>query len=983
MWPATGDGRRGPASGSAARVGGFCLRSRTSSRSLRQAAPHPVPRYRVLTTGDGRESAGGRASARTGRWQVAQHEHRLIGRQKELARLEQMLTAPPHQAFAVLRGEAGTGKSALLQAAVSLAAEAGLWVIGSSGVEAESELPFAGLHQLLLPLLPYSAHVPAASRTILEQVTGMRAGAAPRMAEVAGVMLSLIAAAAEDRPLFFAVDDAHWFDGESARVCTFVMRRAGAVGGRGVITVRADVPSAFDDAGLDEIEVGPLRRQEAAALLERTGGYLDPAARERVLRWAEGNPLALIELPKTAGRVPADPAGQASPLPLTRRLESLYAHRISELTPATQEALLLAALDGLASVAGPRRPALERRLGDVDEAIGRGLLVVDPATGQLGFRHPLVRSAVVQLSSPNLRRAAHAELAALYPDDQERRAHHLAEATVDPDEKVAALLEHAAETATRRGASSVAVGWLERAAQLSERPDQRARRLAEAAFVAGQSAQLERAQQLSESAGTAPADVVIAECYAALYRDGEVRTTHRRVVAALEGLDPVRAGPTVERLINLLLVISLFAADTTTWSITESCVDRFCDPAGPAGSAGRLYRDVWGDVVRRGAGGVERLRQEFVRATSDRPWEVMRLLVSAYYLDALDEFRTLLTRLVAREGEAGAAGNAMTLLQLVMLDHMGAGRWADAEQTGHRGLELTARHGYALFAHQYRAFLAMVAVCRGDTDTADGHRRAVEDWARPRGIGYLTQYADAVSALSALARSDDAAAYRFATGITAPGEFTPYNQQAPRTLLDFVEAAVRSGHLDEARRHVRAAVADGLPAISPRLALVTAAAQAMTAENQASGLYQRALALPGAAVFPFETARIRLAYGQRLRRDHETRAAREQLEEALRVLTELGAVPWAERARSELAAAGASFGARGEGWQSLTVQERQIAELAATGLTNKEIGAKLFLSPRTVSSHLYRIFPKLGITSRAALRDALDAGTGAAPPDEV
>ncbi|WP_328760497.1 helix-turn-helix transcriptional regulator [Streptomyces sp. NBC_00271] len=912
---------------------------------------------------------------------MAQGEHRLIGRQEELARLERVLAVPTHHAFAVLRGEAGTGKSALLQMAVALAGEAGLRVVVASGVEAESELPFAGLHQLLLPLLPYGAQLPGASRAVLEQVTGLRAGAAPGVAEVAGAMLSLIAAAADDRQLFFAVDDAHWFDSESARVCTFVMRRAGAVGGRGVITVRADVPSVFDDAGLEEIEVGSLGEEDAAALLERTGGHLDPAARERVLHGAEGNPLALIELPKTAGRVPAAPAGQASPLPLTRRLESLYGNRISELTPSAQESLLLAALDGLSSVAGPRRPALERRLGDVDEAIGRGLLVVDPVSSQLGFRHPLVRSAVVQLATPNRRRAAHAELAALYPDDQERRARHLAEATVDPDEKVAALLEQAAEAATRRGASSVAVSWLERAAQLSERPDQRSRRLAEAAFVAGQSAQLERAQQLSESAGTADTDVIIAECYAALYQDGEVRTTHRKVVAALERLDSLRDKPTAERLINLLLVISLFAADSATWTITESCVDRFCDPADPTGSASLLYRDTWGDVVRRGVGGLERLRRQFVRASSDRPWEAMRLLVGAYYLDALDEFRSLLTRLVAREGEAGAAGNAMTLLQLVMLDHMGAGRWADAEQTGRRGLEMTARHGYALFAHQFRAFLAMVAACRGDSDTADGHRRAVEAWARPRGIGYLTQYADALGMMAALARSDYAIAYRFATNITAPGEFAAHSQQAPRTLLDFVEAAVRSGHLDEGRRHAQAALAAGLPALSPRLALVSAAAQAMAAQEDAPSLYEHALALPGAALFPFETARIRLAYGERLRRDHETRAAREQLEEALRVLTDLGALPWAERAQAELAAAGAAFGARGEGWQSLTVQERQIAQLAATGLTNKEIGAKLFLSPRTVSSHLYRIFPKLGITSRAALRDALDADTRAAPPD--
>ncbi|MFG2358411.1 LuxR C-terminal-related transcriptional regulator [Streptomyces sp. NPDC048521] len=323
----------------------------------------------------------------------------------------------------------------------------------------------------------------------------------------------------------------------------------------------------------------------------------------------------------------------------------------------------------------------------------------------------------------------------------------------------------------------------------------------------------------------------------------------------------------------------------------------------------------------------------------------------------------------------------MTLLQLLMLDHMGAGRWDEAEQTGRRGLELTTRHGYALFAHQFRAFLAMLAAYRGDTDSADGHRRAVEAWAGPRRIGYLTQYANAVGVMTALARSDHATAYRFATAITAPGEFAPHSQQAPRTLLDFVEAAVRSGHLGEARRHAQAALAAGLPALSPRLALVTAGAQAMTAqEEDASGLYEHALALPGAALFPFEAARIRLAHGERLRRDHETTAAREQLEVALRILTDLGGHPWAERARAELTATGVGIGTRGGGWQSLTVQERQIAQLAATGLTNKEIGAKLFLSPRTVSSHLYRIFPKLGITSRAALRDALDAGT--VPPDE-
>lgn len=355
------------------------------------------------------------------------------------------------------------------------------------------------------------------------------------------------------------------------------------------------------------------------------------------------------------------------------------------------------------------------------------------------------------------------------------------------------------------------------------------------------------------------------------------------------------------------------------------------------------------------------------------PWEVTRFGTAAYHLDILSHYRPHLQHVVDRELETGAVATGMVMLHQIMLDQMAVGEWAEAEDTGQRGLDLATEHGHQLFAAQSRAYLAQLAALRGQVGRARDLQAEVDAWARPRGLGFLTQVADSAGATAALSSGDYEAAYLYAIGITQPGTFRPYAYQASRTLLDLVEAARHTGRVEQARAHALAARDAGLPLLSPRLGLITYGALAMTAEDEreATEMFARAASHPDAARFPFELARIRLAHGVRVRHVQGRAAARQYLVPAAEAFERLGAAGWTERARAELRATGTPPRASTLKLASLTWQERRIADLAAGGLTNKEIGERMHLSPRTVSSHLYRVFPKLGITSRAALRDAL------------
>jgi DNA-binding CsgD family transcriptional regulator len=351
---------------------------------------------------------------------------------------------------------------------------------------------------------------------------------------------------------------------------------------------------------------------------------------------------------------------------------------------------------------------------------------------------------------------------------------------------------------------------------------------------------------------------------------------------------------------------------------------------------------------------------------------VMRLGVTAYYVDGLADFRTALTRLFERERDRGAVTNAMTMLHLLVLDQIASGRWAAAEESVRLGLELTATHHNELFRVQFIAYDGLRAASAGRIEEARRCAAEVTGWAGPRRIGLLLGFTRRIAVLVALAEADYEAAYAAALRIGPAGDFPPYAHQAVDGLIDLVEAAVHAGHAEQARAHVDAAVRLRLGDNSARLEALITAGRAMTAPDDAAGpLYETALAHPAFLEFPFEHNRIRLAYGMWLRRRRRHTDARDVLALAADAFTALGAAPWAERALTELRAAGATVKRSGRDTVVLSAQERRIAELAAAGHSNKQIAAQLFLSPRTVGAHLYRIFPKLGVTSRAGLGLAL------------
>ncbi|MFF7521621.1 AAA family ATPase [Streptomyces pseudovenezuelae] len=905
----------------------------------------------------------------------------MVGREREREALSAFVAAAGGRAL-VLRGDAGVGKSALLDHVVARAAAESHRVIRAAGVEAESELPFAGLHQFLYPLLSHLDRLDEAHRGVFDVVFGRAADTPPSVMTLGIAVLDLLSLAASQQPLLLVLDDGQWLDAASIEVCGFVGRRLTGSSVKLVVGLRSGVPSGFDTAALAELPVTPLSEKTAEQLLDLRHPGLDPRIRRLVLDEAQGNPLALLELPPharggRAGRNAEELFGYTG-VPLPLRLQQVYGARIESLGEPVRAELLRGALDGVGSgTAADHTRGTRYRMRDADEAVACGLLDIDPLGGDFVFRHPLVRSTVVQTATPNERRAAHAALAQLHRDDIERRASHLAASTVDPDEQVAAVLEAAADSATRRGGAVTAVAWLTRAAELSETREERSRRLGSAAYVAGHSGRLDHARQLVLSdtgSGTddSPSSVV-ASGYVAFFEDGDVRSSQRQVFAAIESMRDSgvqESDEVLTRLVDLLLAINQYAGDEDAWERSHELLDSLGDLV-PSHS--RVYQDAWGDVVRRGAGVAERVDRAFATPADLEPWDVTRLAVAAYHVDTLSRYRPQLQRTVDREVETGALADAMTMLHLIMLDQIAVGEWDDAEDTGRRCLHLTTTHRHTLFVRHTQAYLGLLAALRGQVDQARELQATVDTWARPRGIGFLTQITDTIGTTAALAEGDYEAAYLHAIGITPPGTFTPYAHQAPRTLLDLTEAALHTGRTEQAHQHARAAHAAGLPELSPRLHLITHGALALTTPDptDAHSHYQHAENHPAATTFPFELARIRLAHGTRQRHTHGPKAARQPLTRALATFERLGAATWAERARAELRATGLPTGTTTTHLTTLTWQERRIADLAAGGLTNKEIGERMHLSPRTVSSHLYRVFPKLGITSRAALRDAL------------
>jgi DNA-binding CsgD family transcriptional regulator len=943
----------------------------------------------------------------------------LVDRADELELIDSLLHRhDPIGSGLLLRGNPGVGKTALLDAAATRAAAAGMRVLRASGAEFEAEFSFSALHQMLYPLREYADRLAGHQRDALDRVFGLTPGPPSDPLVASTAVLALLGEVAADRPLLVIVDDVQWIDRASATVLGFVARRIGDDPIAFLAAARTGVASFFHQVRLPELAVAPLSAKSAAKLLDLRWPGLALTVRRRLLAEAAGNPLALRELP--ASLTDRQRSGQDPPpalLPLSERLEAAFGAAIKGLPTPTRRVLLLAALAADANLATIRTAA--PGCADVDvlaPAQQADLVHAEALAGQVSFRHPLIRTAVVHMTPPDERRAAHRALAAALTSDPERRAWHLAEAATGPDEAVARVLDDAALSAWRSGAPSAgtsaatsagtsaamdeavdravdeetvtdrprvgasdAVAALKWAGGLSPHPADRYRRLVEAAYLANIAGQLDQVPRLLADAGQAPDTptglVFAATAYLLSNNEGNVDGAFRLLARALD--DVADTAKTTDNnwdyygILYALLLVGLYAGRPEPWELLRTAMDRFQPEAV---TPFRLCYDAYVDPTRNSDTVRAGLARAFAALPIDAaPWQLIPLAYAAVAMDALSDYRYLVRRMIERERDGGAIAMVIPGLLLLCHDSYVRGQWDEAENMAREALDLAGVYGYHLMEGQLRALLACAAALRGDVDLARSRSDETTTWAAPRGIGETEAYAREARTLAALSQGDYEEAYVQVARVNPPGAPSP-GIPGRWVVLDLVEAAVRTGRTDQARAHAIAAQQIGIPRISTRTALITAGAAALAADDDEAGpLYETALSLPEAARWPWEHARIQLAYGQWLRRTRDPRA-RPYLGAAVETFDRLGAKTLAQRARNELRATGVATGPDTP-TSALTTQERQIAELATTGLTNKEIGERLFLSHRTVASHLYRLYPKLGITSRAALRAALEALT--------
>ena len=908
----------------------------------------------------------------------------VVGRAADL----EYITAFAEQAAAsggalLLSGEAGVGKTVLLDAAAAHAEAAGRRVLRAAGAEFEGAVSFAGLHQLLGPMLGEASGLSAAYRRALAVALGVREGASPDQLMLSNAALALLVRVAAAGPVLVVVDDLPWMDRASAVVLGVVARRLGGSRVGFLAASRSGEDGFFDRGGLPVHEVLPLSDAAAAELVGDRFPALAPRVARRLLAEAQGNPLALLELPVALSGMQRDGSGPLPVwLPLSRRLQAAFESRITALPGPTRYMLLLAALDGTGRLqtlqsAAPGPDGID----DLAPAERAGLVRVGEDGSRLAFRHPLTRSAVVAMSDSAQRRRAHAELARHLTGEPDRRAWHLAQAATGPDEHVAGLLEQAAQRIRQRGDAVGAVTALVRAADLTPPGAERSRRLAEAAYlsavVTGGLRDVPRLLHDARTAGAGTAGSLVASVAAAhhlqLSGDGDIDTAHRLLVGAIE-MQPQpydAASDTMVEALYTLGWVCYFGGRAELWAPFHQALGRLA-PDVPEVLA--LLSATFADPARTTLPALGRIDAAVAALTehTDPVW-VARVGLACMYIDRLGACRSALWRILRDGREGRAVTLSLHALSLLGLDHFMTGEWEVLAALADEHVSLCRAHHYRLLECRGLYLQAMLAAARGD----DAATRALTDqmtrWAIPRRAGVILRLAAQARTLAALTRGDFEAAYQHAIAITRPGELADHVPHALWLTLDLTEAAVRTGRLAEAAAHVAAVRQAGFEAISPRQALTVEGAAAMAApDHEAVALFERALAVPGADRWPLDWARIQLAFGERLRRMKATTDARAHLAAALDAFQRLGTAPWAARAAGELRATGLTIGPRADaGPASLTPQQREIAQLAAAGLTNKQIGERLHLSPRTVAAHLHQLFPKLGVTTRAALRDAL------------
>jgi len=910
----------------------------------------------------------------------------LTGRRAECGVLDRLVAAvrAGESRALVVHGEPGVGKTALLE---YLAGQApGCRVARAAGVQSEMELAFAALHQLCAPMLDRLERLPAPQRDALRTALGLSAGPAPDRFLIGLAALGLLSEVAGDRPLVCIVDDEQWLDGASAQVLALVARRLGAesVG----LVFGARVPTG-DLAGLPELVIGGLRESDARALLDSAlTGPLDARVRDRVIAEAHGNPLALLELPRglTAAEL-AGGFGLPGAVPLSGSIEESFRRQLDALPIPTRRLLQLAAADPTGDPALVWRAA--GRLGVGAEAAGPAV-----GTGLAGFgvrvrfRHPLVRSVAYRSAPAQERQAAHRTLAeATDPElDPDRRAWHRAQAAPEPDEDVAADLERSAGRARARGGLAAAAAFLERAVMLTPDPSRRAGRALAAANTKFAAGAFDAAQDLLAVAGAGPlseleqarVDLLRAQLAFVTSRGGDAPLL---LVKAARRLEPIDIGLARATYLDALTASTLAGrlaspgGHTLEVARAASAAPRpLHDPSLPD-----LLLDGLAANFNEGyAAGVPFLRQALsafgsgMSADEELRWLWLTTLAALHLWDD-ERWDLLSTRYVELARKAGALSELPLALSTrsMMLLFVGDVATATAltdegraviDATGSQFAPYAAMGLAALQGRQAGVSTLIEATASDVALRGEGIAMAVAEWANALLYNGLGRYPEAMHA------AQQALHYQEYPGMRYPGI-------ANWAAAELVEASARSGITGIATDTYRW-IAEMTSASGTSWALgVEARSRALVTEgNAAEGLYQDSIMHLDRSRVRAELARAHLLYGEWLRRQRRRTDAREQLRTAHDMLEAMGMEAFADRARRELLATGETARKRtaaAAANQELTAQEAQIARLARDGLSNPEVGARLFLSPRTVQYHLGNVFAKLGITSRSQLIYAL------------
>ncbi len=896
----------------------------------------------------------------------------LFGRERELRVIEELLDSVNDGGSALLvRGEAGVGKTAALEAAKLRAASRGMSLLAATGVPSETNLPFAGLYELLRPIVERTERLPGPQQDALRAAFGLADVPAAELFLVALGALDLLSDFASEHALLLVVDDAQWLDRSTINVLVFIARRLQSEPIVLLVASR-DLPETLFADIVPELRVEGLDETASRELLQAHSPNLSGQIRDRVLRESAGNPLALVELPKAIALEASSSGLFPAHLPLTTRLERAFASRILELPLKTREVLLIAATDEGSNLAEILSAAKvfggeELSLEVLAPAVMARLIHDDTVSVQ--FRHPLVRSAVSGTSNIVERAAVHAALATALKDDPERSVWHRAAATVGPDERVAQALESAGTRALQRGDVRVAIQALERAAELSADTTRQARCLlkaSELAFEIGWNGLVVSLLQKAEVLELSQRDRV----WSAWFREAAQRS-----ISGAEALKKIADSIKTDDDVDVALDLLSGPATKGWWAEPDEEVCRHVIGAvervrASSGDDPRFVLIVaMTDPIDRGAFVIERLRR-FAANLRDDARTAHLLGLAAVQIGDFDLAERFLSSAIAGLRSDGRLALLAHMLVLRAWSAIFCGNRnvaiADAEE-GRRLAQETEQPTYVSLA---QAAAAMSAALRGDYESAEALADDAERIAQP--LGFLlaeVQIARGMNALGA-GRYDDA--YRHLRRMFDPLDSAYHPMRHCYSIGDLAEAAAQSGHRDDALALLAEMEALALRTPSPQFQLAMLHARAILADvMEAPQLFEAALAA-AAGHSSFTMARLRLAFGAWLRRARRVKEARPLLQAAMEAFDALGALPWSERARQELRAAGASIERRvPERQEELTPQELQIALMAAEGLTNREIGQKLYLSHRTVSSHLYRIYPKLDITSRFQLRDAL------------